>query len=463
MRSIRARLMAILFATTGLVWLCAVAWIYLSTQTEVERVLDARLVEAARMVNSLITDHRIEIAMAADTASDMPAPFAATPPDYQRQLSCQIWSLSGALVGRSEGAPEERLADSGAGFSETRIDGETWRVYVVDNADLGLRVMVGDNLQIRDRLVNDVILGLLLPAGLILPLAGGLIWFSVRRGLAPLDAVAGVLSARPADDLSALELKAPPDELRPAVSALNGLFRRVEDARHRERNFTAYAAHELKTPLAGLKTQVQVALVSEDPEVTRHALTQIASGVDRASRLVRQLLDLAKVDASDSAVALGPIDLSALVVATVDELAFTARRRNVAMRTHLLPGAVGRGEPGLVTVAVRNIVENAILHSAEGEAVDLRVLREGNEVSIEVADTGPGMRDEDIAQATERFFRGRSRSAAGSGLGLAIVQTAMDRSKGRLEIRNGPGCGLLGRGDDLGNWDSQAGANQIQR
>lgn len=443
MRSIRTRLMAILFATTGLVWLSAVGWIYLSTQSEVERVLDARLVEAARMVDSLIADHRIEVAMAADAASDIALPFA-TAPDYERQLSCQIWSLSGALVGRSESAPEERLAEGGAGFSETRIDGETWRVYVVDNAGLGLRVMVGDNLRVRDRLVNDVVLGLLLPAGLVLPLAGGLIWFSVRRGLAPLDAMAGMLAARPAEDLRPIELDTvPPDELRPAVSALNGLFRRVHEARERERSFTAYAAHELKTPLAGLKTQAQVALASDDPAVTRQALGQIAGGVDRASRLVRQLLDLARIDASDPSAGHVPVDLSALASAAVDECRFSAAQRSVALRTETLPGALGLGEPTLVAVALRNVLENAILHAGTEGSVDIRVVRRGGDVAIEVADTGPGMGDEEIAKATERFFRGRAETATGSGLGLAIVHTVMERSRGHLDIRNRPGGGLL--------------------
>ena len=170
MNSIRTRLLTILLGSTGLVWLLAVAWIYLGTQAELERVLDARLMEAARMVNSLLTDRRIELALAGDGGSDDAAAFELGQQPYERQLSRQIWSLDGALAGRSEHAPEERLTDALSGFSETEVNGESWRVYATENTDLGVRVMVGDSIRIRDRLVGDVIKGLVLPTALILPL-----------------------------------------------------------------------------------------------------------------------------------------------------------------------------------------------------------------------------------------------------------------------------------------------------
>ncbi|CAD7032134.1 two-component sensor histidine kinase [Pseudorhizobium endolithicum] len=192
MNSIRIRLFAILIATTGAVWLLAAAWIYASTQAEVERVLDARLMEAARMVSSLITDHQIDPAAAANAAAANapPPPFEEARGSYSRQLSCQIWSLQGSLVSRSESAPATSLASHTDGFEETEIDGERWRVYAVVNPTLGVRVLVGDSLEIRDRLIGDVIKGLLVPGIVILPILAGLIWLSVGRGLAPLTRIA---------------------------------------------------------------------------------------------------------------------------------------------------------------------------------------------------------------------------------------------------------------------------------
>lgn len=301
MRSIRLRLFVILLASTGAVWLLAVLWTYFSVQHQVEKVLDARLTEAARMVSSLITDHHIDVAAAvnAATATDVPLSFETEQGDYRRQLSCQIWSLEGQLVSRSESAPRISLSDHQDGFSETLVDGARWRVYAVVNPTLNVRVLVGDSLEIRDRLVADVVKGQLFPAVAILPVLALLIWLSVAQGLRPLNRIASLIAGRSADELHAIGETRAPSEIKPLLTSLNSLFRRVEEARDREKTFIAYAAHELKTPLAGLKTQAQVALRSEDKNVRAKALSQISKSVDRTGRLVRQLIDMASVDSAD--------------------------------------------------------------------------------------------------------------------------------------------------------------------
>ncbi len=442
MTSIRTRLIAILIGTTGLVWLSAVAWIYASTQAEVERVLDARLTEAARMVNSLLTDHRIEIAIAKGieaAAVQQPAGEAS----YERQLSCQIWSLDGNLVARSAAAPVARLAEPKQGFSENIVDGEVWRVYTIENAQLGVRVMVGDSQRIRDRLVGDVIKGLLLPAALILPILGALIWVSVSRGLMPLSDMARALSLRPAYDLRPLPDTELPQEIAPAVDALNDLFKRVEAARERERSFTAFAAHELKTPLAGLKTQAQIALSSSNAMVHANALRQIAAGVDRTSRLVKQLLDLASLEASDAEPASSTESLPALIQAVVADLRPMSTQRCVAVEMN--PDASDQKivvEPHLFMLALRNLIENAINHSSDRGTVVCRTVRHSGDVLVVVEDDGPGIPEEDLPRATERFFRGRNKTETGSGLGLSIAQVAIARIGGALHLENRPSRGL---------------------
>jgi two-component system sensor histidine kinase QseC len=436
MTSIRTRLITILIGTTGLVWLLAVAWIYLSTQAEVERVLDARLTEAARMVNSLLTDHRIEIAMAEGLGEMSPKPDGEHQP-YGRQLSCQIWSLDGMLVGRSESAPHARLTEAKQGFSETEVDGETWRVYTVENPQLGVRVMIGDSVRIRDKLVGDVIKGLVLPAALILPFLVGMIWLSVRRGLSPLNDMAGALSARMASDLRPLPNTDMPKEIAPAINALNGLFRRVAEARERERGFTAFAAHELKTPLAGLKTQAQIALGSGDGEVHANALRQITAGVDRTSRLVRQLLDLAALEASDDEPALTPENPARLLSTVLADVSELARSRGVTIEfTDSGDDLEIMVELQFFLLALRNLLENAINHSPKEGTVTCRVVTEGDQVQLVVEDEGSGVPEAELPRVTERFFRGRNRSATGSGLGLAIAQTAMERIGGQLRLQN---------------------------
>ncbi len=443
MNSIRIRLFAILIATTGAVWLFAAAWIYASTQAEVERVLDARLMEAARMVSSLITDHQIDPSAAANAATvdTPPPPFKEAGGGYSRQLSCQIWSLQGSLVSRSESAPATSLASHTDGFEETEIEGERWRVYAVVNPTLGVRVLVGDSLEIRDRLIGDVIKGLLLPGIVILPVLAALIWLSVGRGLAPLTRIAEGLAGRSASELHPVDAGSVPREVRPVIRALNSLFGRVAEARDRERSFTAYAAHELKTPLAGLKTQAQVALRTDEPSVQRDALSRISTSVDRTSRMVRQLIDLAAVDASQDVTSDEEVDIAVLVgeVAWELENQLAANDVHVAMELsdQAQPPTVIRGDRILVRLVLRNLLENAIQHSPKAGEVRCRVLARTNEVCVEILDQGPGIKQEDEKRVTERFFRGSKAHGHGSGLGLSIVQMALARLGGSLTFERG--------------------------
>ncbi|WP_349359899.1 ATP-binding protein [Stappia sp.] len=445
MSSIRARLSLILLGLTGLVWLVAVGWIYLGTQSEVERVLDARLMEAARMVNSLLADRRVAVGETGASDAGAIGEFDSGPADYGRQLACQIWSLEGNLVGRSESAPAARLGGTAGGFSEAVVEGERWRVYTIENADLGVRVMVGDSLEVRDGLVGDVVTGLAVPALVVLPVLALAILISVRRGLSPLNDMAETLSTRAASDLRPLSDAALPREIAPAVSALNGLFRRVEAARERERSFTAFAAHELKTPLAGVKTQAQIALASADPQVHANALRQITAGVDRTSRLVRQLLDLAALEACDAEEATREENAGELLAAMVAEAVPGGQgaRVTVAVDGPRARAARVRVEPHFLTLALRNLIENALNHAPEDTPVvcRLEVGADGRAI-FAVEDAGPGIPDEEMPQVMEKFMRGRNRSATGSGLGLAIARAAVARMGGSLTLQNREDGGL---------------------
>ncbi|ACA14722.1 integral membrane sensor signal transduction histidine kinase [Methylobacterium sp. 4-46] len=426
MRSLRVRLFAILLLATGLIWLSAVAWIYLGSRREVEQVLDNRLQEAARMVSSLVG------AVGGTGADGTPRTFPA-PTAYERQLSCQIWSLDGRMVARSSGAPERRLTDAPAGFSEREVDGETWRVFTVEDGEKGVRVMVGDRLGLRERLVTDLIMGLITPALLVVPLLGMLIWASLGRGLRPLRLMARNLAARDADDMSAIDAGQAPTEVRPLADALNGLFLKVEAARRHEREVTAFAAHELRTPLAGLKTQAQVAMAATDPEVAKAALHQILAAVDRTTRLVRQLLDTARLDASGETRPLTEVDVGALVAETVEGL-----RAPPGIRTVVDPGLRGYtmwADPESLRLAVRNLHENAVQHMQAG-LVEWAARPGGG--GVVVRDEGPGIPEEELPHAMKRFFRGRHKSATGSGLGLAIAEMASRRSGLSLRLRNRP-------------------------
>lgn len=438
MPSISKRLFLILILTTSLVWLSAVLWIFLSTRAEVGRVLDARLMEAGRMVSSLVSRQEIEANPARPVTAEVPVRVHS---EYERQLSCQIWSLQGVLISRSDAAPNQKLSEKTDGISETVIDGERWRVFAITNPDLGVRVLVGDNLSMRDHLVNDVIRGLLLPALLILPVLALLIWLSVRRGLEPLRKIAGDLEARHASDLSPIEDVETAKEIVPVLQSLNGLFARVAGLRERERNFTAFAAHELRTPLAGLKTQAQVALASDDRAIRDQALRQIVVGVDRTGRLVRQLLDMSAVEALDQSEKRGVVRPSFVLRSLAAELADPARKVSVEVAPELDAMEL-LIEPELFTLAARNLMENAVNHSPPGGIVRCRLADATEAGQVVIEDDGPGIPEEELSRVTERFFRGRNKAPVGSGLGLAIVELALGRSGWRLQLQNREAGGL---------------------
>lgn len=430
--SIRLRLILILTLATSAVWLSAVLWISISTRAQVERVLDARLSEAANMVSSLMADRRIALNDAAAQATIALSGDSG----YSRQLSCQIWSLQGDLLGASSGAPDARLSDD-EGFATTRIDDEPWRVFTVVNPHVGVRVMVGDRMEVRNGLVGGVVQGLLWPLAVIFPVLALLIWISVGRGLAPLAHLESALRQRRPDDLNPLPDSRDPREIRPVRRALNSLFQRLEAVRRSERDFTAFAAHELKTPLAGLRTHAQIARMAADPAVRDRALIAIATSVDRTDRMVRQLLDLTAID--QAATSVERFDVAALLsdIAQQAEDQADARQVRLLIRADDLPPL--DASRILIHSALRNLVENAIQHSPVGGIVSLIADREGSSLTIRICDQGPGIRPEDRERVTDRFWRGPGREIHGSGLGLSIVAAAVQRMGGRLEVGAGQG------------------------
>nr|WP_312445307.1 ATP-binding protein [Brevundimonas naejangsanensis] len=415
MTSIRLRLFAILAVVTALVWGAAVVWVEVHTRHEVQRVLDRRLMESARMVSSLMrTGEMTPVASPA-----LPGPV----PAYDRQLSCQIWTMNGELIARSQNAPAESLAPDKDGFSERVIEGERWRVYTVNAPEGGYRVMVGDSLTIREHLVSSVVAGLLGPAALGLAALGVLIWWSVGAGLRPVRQMTRILTERDADDLSPIGVAPGGSDLQPFVQSLDALMDRVRAARLRETEFTAAAAHELRTPLAGLRIQAQIAAATRDERTRRHALEQIQVSVDRTARLVAGLLALARED-----------------VTAIDDrekrwtgLAAPFQAQGPEPRLEAPQGGMEVfAEPDRFNLVAANLMANAqqfarsrIRVSAEGE---------GPSAVIAIDDDGPGVAAADLERLGQRFFRPAGSPGGGSGLGLSIVASAMKAHGGEVRF-----------------------------
>ncbi|TRO89452.1 hypothetical protein FKB34_14670 [Glycocaulis profundi] len=431
MISLRARLLLILLPLTCLVWAGATVWIHAGTQTRIERVLDARLAESAQMVASLVRGGGL------NPGADGAAGLTPVPGAYGRQLSCQIWSMDGDLLSRSDAAPDAVLSGHQSGFADAEIEGEAWRVYAVTDAELGVRVLVGDSLRSRQRLADDVALGLLVPALLMLPLLIALIWWSVGRGLRPLDTLARRLEGRSATDLSPVAMPAPPAEIRPAVSALDALLDRVRAARERERDFIAYAAHELRTPLAGLKTQAQVARAAgDDAQARDRALQAITRSVDRSARLIGQLLDMAGLDADAAPLRIEAVSLPGALARIEQDLASVVASRAARIVADLPPeGGALRTDARLLDIILRNLIDNAVRHGPDGGTVRVTARRDHGRLEITVDDDGPGLTPEDRERVFERFHRAAPASVDGSGLGLPLARMAAMRLGGALTLQ----------------------------
>lgn len=415
MMSLRMRLFAILALVTALVWGGSVVWVELQTRNEVQRVLDSRLMESARMVSSLMRpDGGSPIGN--DAGPKQPSP-------YDRQLSCQIWSVEGELIARSQNAPVEKLAPDQDGFSERTIRGENWRVYTVHVADGGYRVMVGDSLAIREHLVGSVVKGLLGPAVLGFLALGALIWWSVGAGLKPIRQMTRTLAARSAEDLTPVDVASGGPDLQPFVVALNDLISRVRGAQNRQAEFTAAAAHELRTPLAGLRIQAQIAASTTDAAIRTRALEQIQTSVDRTARLVTGLLTLAREDETPiNADERRWIDLASLFHPAADEPRL--RLPTDAFQVH--------AHPDRFETVIANLLANA--RTFARNAIHVSVIELGAKPVLVIEDDGPGVGPHDIERLGGRFYRTADSPPGGSGLGLSIVVSTMQAHGGSVRF-----------------------------
>lgn len=443
MTSLRLRLFMLVAAATALVWSAAAVWTVLGARSDIEQVLDRRLREAAHMVGSLGYPGPDQ----AGSGIAAPLPGAS----YERQLTCQIWSLNGELVRRSPSAPAAPLSAGQPGFSEPLIDGVSWRVYTYVEPASGLRVMVGDTLAVRRQLVTDLVVGLLVPAAVGMAALALLLWLSVNRGLAPVRRVAAAIASRDPNELEPLHESRVPAELSPLTRAIDGLFERMTRLRASERQFLASAAHEMQTPLAGLKTHADIALRSPDPDTRMRSLTRISLSVDRTTRLVRQLLDLARQESG--------------VLARQESGVTPAEGRQTRLHTvfelveHELEGLLAKHgvtltlddpPPGLVLpigedallMALRNLVENAVIHGPDGAEVTIGADQHGNSVGFYVEDRGPGLTAKEAEACTQPFIRGNRTNGPGSGLGLAIARAALANAGMAMSFEQLPPTGF---------------------
>lgn len=440
-RSMQGRLLVLVLSLVAGIWAASAVSTWFTLRQQMERTLDGHLAQAGAL---LVVRETVEMHdHGADIPRDLQAP--ALQPDAP-QLAFQVFHQE-RLAARSANAPPTPMVPLGAGFqpgfSNREITGEAWRVHAVQDLDHDLRVLVGERRSARDALLWAVLGSTTGPALLALPLLAAAVWWSLRRGTAPLRALGGQLAHRPPDATGPCRLEDAPAEMLPMLSALNGLFDRIGRLRAAEQRFTADAAHELRTPIAAIRTHAQVALEEADPGRRGHALVQTLAGCDRAIRVVEQMLTLSRLESGGSRPAAGAVDLSALARQTLAELAPQAIARRQAISLEAPVPCRVWGDPTLLAVLLRNLVDNAIRYSPEQATVQVHVTATADHVLLRVEDSGPGLAPDALPRFGERFFRVLGTGQAGSGLGGSIVRRIAEVHGATLQVGRSPRWGGL--------------------
>lgn len=345
----------------------------------------------------------------------------------------QIWRADGTMLYRS---PSRRLLPPQAviGFSDVRAGGDPYRVYTLETPIQVIQVAQSE--AARNRAVGRLALRAVLPVALLAPALMLIVWWVVGYTLAPVDRLRRVLAARAAGDLAPLPTAGMPAELRPLVQEMNGLLQRLQSAWQALTDFTGDAAHELRSPLAALRLQVQ-SLQRAGDEAARHVATErLLAGVDRATRLIEQLLTLARQEGAPQAGAGATADLAQLAAAAVAALQPEADSRAVSMALAGDAAVPVRGSADALAVLLRNLLENALRYAPERGQVRIAVHAAAAEAGawLRVEDSGPGIAPEDRLRVLDRFYRAPGARGHGSGLGLAIVQTVAARSGATVEV-----------------------------
>lgn len=438
LKSLQARLLALLLLLVTLVWLAAAVLIWIDASDELDELLDGHLAQSAALLIVQQTSHGNE-SDESDRVEDAPSLHK-----YAPRVAFQVFH-EGRLTMRSANAGSGPMSPTLRGFATVQLDDKaTWRVFGARGSEGDVQVFVGEQTESRDSILWVVLMGVLMPLMYALPLLalGG--WLAVRNGLAPLRQLSQVLAKRQPDALEPVVLRDVPSEIDPVVQSLNALFERIQFMMASERRFTADAAHELRTPIAAIRTQAQVALGAGTDDAQRdHALNTTLAGCDRATHLVDQLLTLSRLESSSTAAPGGVVDVSAVAQRVSADLALNALGREQVLELDAPAPALIAADDMLTSVLLRNLLDNALRYSPAAAKVHVSVTRADQQVTLQVDDSGPGMSDVDIARLGERFYRVLGNEQTGSGLGWSIVRRIAKVYGAQVDIRRSEKLGGL--------------------
>lgn len=419
--SIRSRIVFTLVSALIVAGLVASWATYHSTRTELSGLFDEQLRHTAL---ELIErgDHEIQYTILVGQSPEM-------------RFLVQIYDAATNRVYLSRRADALPLAES-VGFSEITDDsGTQWRQYA---ATVGTKIVqVAQPLDVRDRIAVSSAMHIVQPMLILIPFLAIAIWFVIVQALQPLNRTARAVSKRSPSSMTPLETEGLPFELKSLVDAINSLMHRLGDSLNAQQRFASDAAHELRTPLAAIKLQAQLLSRAKDPETRAKYAGRLQEGVARATRLVEQLLTIARLDPDAHDKPMSEFDLAASAQAAVEDLATAAQAKHITLTHNCIPVTMV-GMPDAIRLMITNLTDNAIRYTPEGGRIEVAVKNDGNcHAVITVTDNGPGIAPEERTRVFERFYRALGTKVSGTGLGLAIVSRIVQMHNGTISINDG--------------------------
>lgn len=436
--SLRRRLIRSVLGASVLVWTISLAVVLYVSWHETSDTFDDALKENARLTLALGT--LLQQASGIDEPSD-----EREPSKLKLRLYYQIVGQDGRVLRRADKAPSQPFSSdlqASSGYRDVWVEGQAWRVYLLRSREGRFQVQVGQPWVKRLDLLKEVAAALAWPLLALLVLLAGFCWWVIRRLLAPIELTAARIGAKSPDDLAPVPTAPEPRELQPLVLAFNLVLERLAEALQRERSFTADAAHQLRTPLAGLRMRIQLLQRQAASGATgADSVTpqQLRDEVDRCTALVESLLTLARLDPERPAtLQLQPVELPALFRRLADDV---ARDRQAELRIDCRIDTL-QARPELLASALRNLVDNALRYGPPQGPVSLEAHPHGGGLRITVRDGGPGVAEADRARLGERFYRVLGTGQHGHGLGLSIVGRIVALHRGTMRFEHPAGGGL---------------------
>ena len=452
LNSLHARLRWLIIVVLAAVLLPLGVMSFRRTITEVDELSDGRLAQSARTLQVLI-EHAGMHAISDHAAEGIQVPIETTYPrptktlghTHESEVGFQIFDHSGRVVlATANLASLPPPATGDANFQDVQQGGYRWRVFTLHDLADDSVIRTGERYDSRHDITHAVWLEHSLPLLIALPLLALLVGWAVRRGLRPLESLTRALSAREPGTQEPVVLPDAPLELQPVLSALNGQLVRMEDALERERRFSADVAHELRTPLASAMINLESAMTTADPVELHTSLASAQHGVAALARRIEQLLALARLESGAASGQRTPIDLVAIAMDVIEELAPVIAESGVEMSVAPLPPQVIiLGYEAALAALLRNLLENAMRHVPAGGQVQLSIELGERVALVDVIDDGPGIPAERRASVFARFHREAGGHGDGYGLGLSIVQRAAQLHGATIELLDSPyGRGL---------------------